>query len=141
MKIEIEENTNNIKVNDHIIRDLLIDIEDKDIKDVQSKHFQAVLSIPNKRLSNLTCVLAYYDCNNSFLGLDEDSVWLDKEDSRVEILISMRLNIPEGAVRSVFNVKASSIENGFYFWAWRIATVTLILTSVVWLIGKIQNIL
>lgn len=141
MKIKIEKNTDNIEVNDYIIRELLIDTEDSDIKDVRSKHFQVLIAMPNKRFSNLSCVLSYYDSVNRFLGLDEDSVWLEKEDKRVEIPVSMPLNIPEGAVRSVFNVKASNTGNGFYHWAWRIATITLILILVVWLISSIQTIL
>lgn len=141
MKINIEKNTENIEINDYIIRDLLLDTEDSNIKGIRSKHFQALIAMPNKRFSNLNCILSYYDNENRFLGLDEDSVWLEKEDKRVEIPVSMSLNIPEGAVRSVFNIKASNTGSGFYHWAWRIATITLILILVVWLIRSIQNIL
>jgi len=141
MKINIEKNTDNIEISDYVIRDLLFDTEDSYIKGIQSKHFQALIAMPNKRFSNLNCILSYYDIDNYFLGLDEDSVWLEKEDKRVEIPVSMPLNIPEGAVRSVFNIKASNTGSGFYHWAWRIATTALIFILVVWLISSIQNIL
>ena len=141
MKIDIEINTAEIEVNDYTIRDLLIDNDDKGLKNIRTKQFQALVAMPKKRFSNLNLTLSYYDEDNKFLGLDEDSIRLDDEDNRQKIPVSMPLNMPEGAAYSVFNIKASRIGNGFYYWAWRVGTITLILILVTWLIDNIMSLI
>ena len=140
MDIRIETNTAEIEINEYTIRDLLTD-NDKGMKDMRTKQFQAFITMPNNNFSNFNYTLSYYDKENNFLGLDEDSIWLDEEENRNKIPLTMTLNMPEGTATSVFNIKASNSGNGFYYWAWRIGTVTLLLILATWLIDNVKKLL
>ena len=62
-----------------------------------------------KCLSGLVYDLSYYAMDGSFLGLDKSGALdTDEMDPHDRLPISMELNIPSGADRLVFNVRATT---------------------------------
>ncbi len=121
MKIEFENLDSKFQIDEHIIRPVEIDIDGEEVS--KRSHFQARLFMNGFDCDgNIGCVISYYDSENKFLGLNQDSIWTHDTKEGDPIPISMAIDIPDDAARAVFRFNYSDNSGGFYYWAGRIAT-------------------
>ena len=135
MEIEFENIAPNFEILEYTIREIDYDIDGE--RAAKYPHFQARIMAKDFDCDgNIDCVISYYDSNNRFLGLDEDTIWSHDVEEDNPIALSMLINIPEGAVRGVFRFNYNKRERGFYSWAGHIATFMGLMLLFSWLMNS-----
>lgn len=111
MEIEIKGESKEIKVIDHIIREMDVDLDGE--RTIKKPHFQAKVKLKNDDSSlHYDCDISYYDKNDKFVGLDDSCFHLTSNKQNMPSSFSTELNIPESAAKMVV-MFTSEKENNF----------------------------
>ena len=134
MEIKILDNKYKLEVINHVIRDALVYVEDG--PQVLAPCFQAIVeSKTDKDYQSVDCRLSYYDSSGKFIGLDSQTLWQHKAQSKMSL--SMQISAPENASNANFEMDAKIQENEFS--ALNIILVGITIAVCVWGVGYAIN--
>jgi hypothetical protein len=137
MEIVIDGESEELKIIDHIIREMDVDLDGE--KTIKKPHFQAKVKLKNDDTNlNYDCDISYYDEDNKFVGLDDTYFHLTGNKQNMPSSFSTELNIPEAAAKMVITF-TSEKENNFVNIAVGIAVVCGLILLGAWTISTVMG--
>ncbi len=132
MNIEFKGLDETLSISDYAIREVTESYH-SETAPIKQKHFQALVSGSSiSKNSIINCLIKYYGENDKFLGLDKQDIWVQEKQP---IALSVRVTIPDGAVRSEIQLEVRQNFSIYLGWLWGAGILFLIVLGITGLVG------
>ena len=134
MEIELEKIDNDIEVFEYTIRE---SEHQEDGETYKGTYFQARIQTPDfSEEDTISCSFSYYNVNQTFLGVDTDSVWAGEFLANSPYPVSFELSVPENTEKVKCQMTAKRHNKSIIDYVWN----TFVFLIFLLLISSILNI-